>query len=72
VVVEASSEVRNYDVRALLHRLDLTLVAWLDVLQVVLHRIAESHILVLSVLENPAGQSHIGIRIDEDLKVDKS
>jgi hypothetical protein len=56
----------------LLHRLDLTLVAWLDVLQVVLHRIAESHILVLSVLENPAGQSHIGIRIDEDLKVDKS
>ena len=50
VVVKASTEMRNYNMRSLLCRLDLVLVTGLDIIQVVIDRLIKVLLVFLSVL----------------------
>lgn len=71
MVVEASSEMRDDDVAWLLRRLDLCVVAGLDILEVVVDWPVQVLLVVDCVLVDPAGEADVGVRVDEDAKVDE-
>lgn len=70
MIVEASSKVRNNDVRCLFGWLDLFLIAWLYKLHIIGYWGIKVHMTLLCVLVDPSRKSYVRIRVNKHFQID--
>ena len=71
MVVEATAEVRNDDIGRLFSGLNLSIVAGLDVFQVIVDGPIEVALVVDGVLVDPAREADVGVGVDENFEIDE-